>query len=105
MDRLWNIYGFLMKQYALIENNVVINTLVADDSFILTQSGEWIEYDDLRPAYIGTELIDGVLVAPKPFPSWSLNSSYDWQAPMPKPEGSFAWDEEILSWVEIPSDY
>jgi len=25
----------------------------------------------------------------------------DWQAPTPKPEGSFVWDEETLAWVEV----
>ena len=28
-------------------------------------------------------------VQPQPFASWSLDSSNDWQAPTPKPEGDF----------------
>jgi hypothetical protein len=42
-------------------------------------------------------------VAPQPFPSWSLDDNNDWQAPTPKPEGSFIWDEETLAWVETPA--
>ena len=99
MDRIWNGDYFMIKKYALIENNIVVNTIIADAEFISHQSGQWIEYDDSRPAYIGTELINGVLVAPKPFASWTLDGNYDWQAPVSKPEGNFVWNEETLSWV------
>jgi hypothetical protein len=102
MDKFWNGDGFLMKQYALIENNIVINTLVADESFISAQSGEWIEYDDSRPAYIGTELVGGFLVSPQPFPSWTLDGNHDWQPPVARPaEGMYAWNEELMQWAEI----
>jgi hypothetical protein len=43
-----------------------------------------------------------VFVAPQPFPSWSLDDNHDWQAPTPKPEGDFYWDEESLSWLATP---
>jgi hypothetical protein len=43
-----------------------------------------------------------VFVAPQPFPSWTLDSNHDWQAPTPKPEGEWMWDESELSWVEVP---
>ena len=39
----------------------------------------------------------------QPFASWSLDSNNDWQAPTPKPEGDFYWDEESLSWLAIPA--
>jgi hypothetical protein len=42
-------------------------------------------------------------VAPQPYPSWALDSNNDWQAPTPKPEGSFIWDEETLAWVATPA--
>ena len=42
-----------------------------------------------------------VFIAPQPYPSWSLNDKYDWQAPKPYPnEGLWTWDEEIGDWVE-----
>ena len=89
----------MIKQYALVENGIVINTIVADANFISQQSGQWIEYTELRPAYVGGQFIDGVLIAPKPFPSWNLDSNYNWQAPVAKPEGNFVWNEETQSWV------
>lgn len=43
-----------------------------------------------------------VFVAPKPFPSWSLDSNHDWQAPVARPaEGMWSWNEETLAWVEL----
>lgn len=42
-----------------------------------------------------------VFVAPQPFPSWTLDANYDWQPPIPKPEGSYYWDEENQEWVNI----
>ena len=43
-----------------------------------------------------------VFVAPQPYPSWTLDANHDWQAPTPKPEGDFYWDEETLSWLAVP---
>ena len=37
-------------------------------------------------------------VAPKPYPSWVLDSNNDWQAPVSKPRGYFVWNESTLSW-------
>ena len=39
-------------------------------------------------------------VSRQPFPSWSLDTNNDWQAPTPKPEGDYIWDEPSLSWVD-----
>lgn len=93
----------MIKNYALIENNVVVNIIVADDDFISMQSGQWIEYTDERPAYIGVELVDGILVQPKPFPSWTLDSNYDWQAPVAKPTGNnvYEWNEILQNWEQV----
>jgi hypothetical protein len=44
-------------------------------------------------------------IAPKPFPSWTLNNTtVDWEAPVARPNDGkmYRWDEETLSWVEIP---
>lgn len=42
-----------------------------------------------------------VFIAPPPYPSWVLDSSYDWQPPVPYPSegGPWTWDEATLSWV------
>ena len=48
------------------------------------------------------DAIKDQFVQPQPFASWSLDSNNDWQAPTPKPEGNFYWNEESLSWLAIP---
>jgi hypothetical protein len=44
-----------------------------------------------------------VFISSQPYASWTLDSNNDWQAPTPKPEGSFIWDEETLAWVATPA--
>ncbi len=41
--------------------------------------------------------------APQPYPSWSLNEDYIWEAPVPYPEDAspekiYTWDEENQEW-------
>ena len=46
-----------------------------------------------------------VFIAPQPFESWILNKdTYLWEAPSPRPEGMYFWDEEYLSWIEAKND-
>ena len=42
-----------------------------------------------------------VFIPPQPFPSWTLNEDFDWQAPVPYPEddAEYYWDEENQTWV------
>jgi hypothetical protein len=41
-------------------------------------------------------------IGPKPFESWILNEeTAKWEAPVPKPEGNFDWNEDLVSWVEV----
>jgi len=43
-----------------------------------------------------------VFVAPKPYPSWTLDLNHDWQAPVARPaEGSWSWNEDTQTWDEI----
>ena len=49
-------------------------------------------YDEIRDAFI----------PPKPFNSWILDdATCRWQAPTPKPNGLYRWNESTLSWNEI----
>lgn len=41
-----------------------------------------------------------VFITPQPFSSWSLDSNFDWQAPAPRPDGNWYWDELTLAWIE-----
>lgn len=41
-----------------------------------------------------------VFIRPQPFPSWTLNKDFDWEAPITRPEnGNWAWDELNGEWV------
>lgn len=42
-----------------------------------------------------------IFISNRPFPSWIFNySSYLWEAPNEKPDGSYYWDEASTSWKE-----
>lgn len=62
---------------------------------------------NFRKQYCGVgyfyDVVNDVFIGLQPFPSWSLNENFDWQAPTPMPveEGKrFTWDEPTLSWIE-----
>jgi len=57
-----------MANYAQVQNNVVVNVVVADAAWIAEQHGEWIEYDDAQPCAIGWDVENGVCVVPPPPP-------------------------------------
>jgi hypothetical protein len=112
----------------LDENNKVIRVSVVDNSNILDSSGN--ESEEVGIAYLksvhgadtnwkqtsynnnirGTfaainyiyDAVKDVFYPPQPYASWTLDSNHDWQPPTPKPEGSFGWDEETLSWLPVP---
>ena len=121
-------YHFLMAHFAeLDENNIVMRVIVVHNNELLDENsneieqkgidfckslfgGNWIQtsYNNrIRKEYAGTgftyDSVKDQFVAPQPFPSWTLDSSNDWQPPTPKPEGEFYWDEETLAWVAIPA--
>ena len=89
-----------MNNYAEIKNGFVVNVIVADADFIATQSDK--NYVLCSRGGIGWSFDGANFVAPKPYASWSLDTNNDWQAPTPKPEGYYMWDEETLTWVAAP---
>jgi hypothetical protein len=71
--------------------------------------GTWLQTSynhNIRKQYAGIgytyDADADVFIAPKPHESWSLDSNHDWQAPTPKPEGDYSWDESALAWVASP---
>lgn len=76
-------------------------------SDVLGLPGEWKQTsynDNFRKQYAGIgwryDSLADVFIAPQPFPSWTLDSNFDWQPPVPRPEGSpWTWDEDGQSWV------
>lgn len=109
----------------LDDNNIVIRVIAVSDNdapdpapsddagnqFLASigLSGRWLQTsynNNIRKQYAGIgylydETAD-VFVAPQPFPSWTLDDSHDWQAPVPRPtEGRWYWDEDSLEWIEL----
>lgn len=47
-----------------------------------------------------------VLSKPVRFPSWVLNSNYDWVPPIPRPNDNvYIWNESTVSWDVVPQPY
>ena len=113
-----------MAHYAFLDsNNIVTQVIVGrNEDEVVDGISDWEAHygevigqrcvrtsynNNIRKQYAGIgftydEAAD-VFVAPKPFPSWLLDSNHDWQAPVAKPEGDHYWDEETLAWVATPA--
>jgi hypothetical protein len=110
-----------MAHYAwLDENNVVIKVTVGIDenelingldpeTFYSQVTGFTIKRtsynNNIRKQYAGIgftyDLVNDVFIASKPYPSWSLDDNFDWQPPIPKPDGNYwYWSEESLEWID-----
>ena len=120
-----------MAHFAKVNNGVVETVIVVsnDDcgggvfpqsepigqAFIasLGIDGDWLQTSynsNFRKQYagIGTsyDAQADQFVSVSPYASWVLDANNDWQAPTPKPEGYFYWNEETVSWIEyIPEPY
>jgi hypothetical protein len=101
----------------LDENNIVIRVLVGDNNdpagdegyswLIENLGGRWLQtsYNNrIRKQFAGIgysydEKAD-VFIAPQPYPSWSLDSNYDWQPPVARPDDGlmYFWNEEAQDW-------
>ena len=104
-----------MSHFAKInENGIVQEVIVAEQEFIdsLEDSSLWIQTSynhNIRKQYAGLGYIydktNDVFIIPQPFPSWSLDSNFDWQAPVSKPDDgkAYTWNEDTKSWVD-PKD-
>jgi len=115
-----------MAHYAYIDsNNIVTNVIVGKDE---NPNFDWEQYyGALRTSYNthgGVHGLGGVafrknyagigytydstrdaFIPPKPFNSWILNNETClWEAPIPRPDGNWHWDEETISWKEITND-
>ena len=113
-----------MAHFAEIVNGVVQRVIVVHNNELILDGveneskgaqfchdlfgGEWIQcsYNNrIRKQYAGVgftyDADADVFVAPKPFPSWTLDENHDWQPPTPKPEGNYAWFEPNQQWIEV----
>lgn len=118
-----------MAHFAQIENNIVTQVIVVNNEVLMVdgeeseQAGvdfcklifgddtEWVQTSynhKFRGSYaaIGSTYsreIDA-FIRPQPFPSWTLDDSYQWVPPEPRPNTTavnYFWNEDTLSWEEI----
>jgi hypothetical protein len=102
----------------LDSDNKVLRVVVGDNNdpnndegyswLIENLGGTWVQTSynhNFRKQYAGIgytyDSQADVFITPQPFSSWILDEDYNWQAPIPKPEGNYRWDEETLSWLEV----
>jgi len=104
-----------MSHFAKINNsNKVTEVIVAEQDFInsgvVGDAFLWVQTSyngNFRGGYatIGStwDEVNKVFVAAKPYPSWVLNETFHWEAPVARPDDDkmYAWDEETTSWVEV----
>ena len=112
-----------MSHYAKIEDGVVTNVIVAEQDFIDTQAGTWVQTSyntkggvhtlggtPLRKNYAGTGYVydsdRDAFYVPQPYPSWSLDEGTClWEPPVAHPNNGkeYTWNEATTSWDEVES--
>ena len=109
-----------MAHYAFLDgNNIVTEVITGIDETELIEGldtetwyGNFRGQTCKRTSYNGNirqrfagigyfyDSVNDVFIAPKPYPSWSLDEKFDWQPPTPMPEeGFWTWDEDLCEWV------
>ena len=95
-----------MAFFAQLDNdNKVMQVTVGDDDLddahewlVANMGGRWVQTTAENYAGIGWTYIEDLgFYPPQPFASWTLNGLV-WEAPTPKPEGDYYWDESELGW-------
>jgi len=110
-----------MAYYAFLDDNSIVTEVIVGKDETETIDGltpeEW--YGDyrgqrcvrtsfnnkIRKQYAGVgytyDSTADVFISPQPFQSWSLDSNYDWQAPIQQPADGkdYSWDESNQAWV------
>ena len=110
-----------MSHFAKIENKIVTQIIVAEQDFVDTQSGTWVQTSynthggqhilggtPLRKNYAGIgytyDSTRDAFYSPQPYPSWTLNeTTCYWELPVTYPDDGkfYNWDESTTSWVEV----
>jgi len=114
-----------MGHYAKIEQEMVVEVVVADEDWVAKQEGEWLQtsYNTrggvhygpdgqpdggvaLRKNYAGAGMFydrtRDAFIYKKPYQSWILNEdSCLWQAPVPYPDDgkNYRWDDVAQQWA------
>jgi hypothetical protein len=112
-----------MAHYAFLdENNIVTEVITGrNETEIVNGVSDWETHygamrgqtckrtsynNNIRKQYAGVGFTYNpeadVFVRPQPYASWSLDSNYDWQAPVEYPSDgkNYTWNESNQQWVE-----
>ena len=116
-----------MAHFAQVVDGIVEKVLVAEQEFIDTQEGTWVQtsYNTRAGVHLGQDLQpDGgvalrknyagigftydstrdAFYAPQPYSSWVLDEdTCCWNAPLDYPTDGklYTWNEDTTSWVEV----
>jgi len=103
-----------MSHFAKLDNNVVTQVIRAEQDFInsglVGDSFLWIQTsynNNFRKQYAGIgytyDKANDVFISPKPYASWALDASFDWQPPtaMPVDDKMYNWNEDTTTWDEV----
>ena len=105
-----------MAHFAEIKNGIVQRVIVVHDNEEANGrefcknllGGEWLQcsYNNrirkqFPAAGFSYDETNDVFISPKPYPSWLLNASHDWQAPIEYPSDGkvYVWDETSINWI------
>lgn len=115
-----------MAHFAKLENGIVTQVIVVNNNELLVEGieqetrgqefctslfgGTWKQTSyngNIRKQYAGIgytyDATADVFITPQPYPSWNLDSNYDWQAPIQRPADGkhYAWNEDAQAWEEV----
>ena len=115
MSHFAKVIDGIVTEVLVIEQDVIDTGAFGDPSLWVqtsynTHGGQHPEGRPLRKNYAGIgytyDAERDAFIPPQPFASWLLNEDTClWGAPVAHPDDgkSYAWDEDTLSWVEVPN--
>lgn len=102
----------VVNNEVLLDDNEVEQEQLGKDFCQELFGGTWVQtsfnnnfrkrYAVINGKYDST---NNVFLFPQPYPSWTLDSNYEWQAPVSYPDDGniYMWSEENNTWVINPN--
>lgn len=115
MSHFAKVIDGVVTEVLVIEQDVIDTGLFGNPALFVqtsynTRGGQHPEGRPLRKNFAGIgysyDAERDAFIPPQPFPSWLLNEETClWDAPVPYPDDGalYLWDEDTLSWVEVPN--
>lgn len=115
MSHFAKVIDGIVTEVLVIEQDVIDTGLFGDPTLWVqtsynTYGGQHPEGRPLRKNYAGIgytyDAVRDAFIAPQPFASWLLDEDTClWNAPVAYPNDGkpYAWNEDTLSWVEVPN--